>query len=233
MPPRKVSRLQRVLDRLESALGIPAAPRLGSVFAHVAWENIAYLVDDDRRAAAFAALKRSTRLRAEAVLGMPLAELVELCRLGGIHPELRAKRLQQSAQLALADGDDASVLGLEPRKAMRLLQRYPAIGRPGAEKILLFTGTAPLLALESNGLRALLRLGYGTEHKGYDQSYRSAQAAAAAELPATVAALQRAYLLLRQLGQSVCRRSAPDCAACPARALCPTGSPAALRPRAP
>ena len=34
-------------------------------------------------------------------------------------------------------------------------------GEPGAEKVLLFSGSAPVLALDSNALRVLLRLGFG------------------------------------------------------------------------
>jgi len=226
-----MSRLQRVLARVAEEFDVPPAPLLDSVFAHVAWENIAYLQDDAHRAVAFAALQQATRLRPEAVLALPLAELTAICAQGGIHAEQRAARLQDAARLCLQDfgGDDAAILDLEPKAALKALQRFPAIGRPGAEKILLQTGRLAVLALESNGLRALLRLGFGQEHKGYDQSYRSAQDAAAPELPADVKTLLRAHTLLRELGRRVCKRSAPLCAECPARALCPTGSPGKQR----
>ena len=225
--PQKTSRLQRVLARVEGEFGVPPAPALDSVFAHVVWENIAYLQDDAHRAAAFAALQQATRMHAEAVLALPRAELTAFCAQGGIHAAERAGRLQDAARLWLHDfrGDDRAILDQEPKAALKALQQFPAIGRPGAEKILLHTGRLPVLALESNGLRALLRLGYGQEHKGYDQSYRSAQEAAAPELPAQCKALQRAHALLKELGRQVCKRSAPLCAECPARALCPTGSP--------
>jgi endonuclease III len=223
-PPRKVPRLRRVLDRLQEAWGVPAPPPARTAFAHVLWENAGYLAGDERRAQAFAALRQATRLRPEAVLGAPRQDLVAICRLGGIHPEERAARLQECARLLLTEhgGDERALLAGPLPRALRALQRFPAIGRPGAEKILLFTDTAPLLALESNGLRALLRLGYGQEHKGYDQSLRSAQAAAAAEVDEDCAARQRAFLLLRELGRRTCRRAGPECAACPARALCPS-----------
>jgi endonuclease-3 len=60
-----------------------------------------------------------------------------------------------------------SVLKLPLPKAKKALQKFPGIGEPGAEKILLFTRTHPLMALESNGLRVLVRLGFGAEHKNY------------------------------------------------------------------
>src|SRR5262249_33596097 len=157
---------------------------------------------------------------------MTHGELLAISKGAGIHPEQRARRLQEAARILLQEhgGDERALLALPLPQAMKALQQFPAIGRPGAEKILLFTGTAAPLALGSNGLRALLRLGDGAERKGDDASYRSAQAAAAAELPEDAALRQRAHLLLRELGRRTCKRSAPECPGCPARALCPTGA---------
>jgi len=232
--PARQPRLQRLLARLQESFGAPAPPPLPTALAHVLWENVAYLADDDQRAKAFAALEAATGLHAERVLALPLAQLRRFTQQGGIHADERAGRLHDAARILLQEhgGDEAALLALPVQKALRALQQFPAIGRPGAEKILLFLGRAPILALESNGLRSLLRLGYGEEQKGYDGSYRSAQAAAAAELPESCAALQRASLLLRELGRRVCKRTAPDCPACPLRGQCPTAKAQAGRPPA-
>ena len=79
-----------------------------------------------------------------------------------------------------------------------------------------------MLALESNGLRVLLRLGYGTEGKHYAQSYKSAQRAAQEEIEPTCEARTRAYDLLRRHGQSLCKAKAPECDACPLEPVCPS-----------
>jgi hypothetical protein len=50
--------------------------------------------------------------------------------------------------------DLGAVLDRPQADAIRALKKFPAIGEPGAEKILLFAGKAPILALESNGLRS-------------------------------------------------------------------------------
>ena len=105
----------------------------------------------------------------------------------------------------------------------RVLKEFPGIGDPGADKILLFCGADPVVALDSNGLRVLLRLGYGTEHQSYAKSYRSAVEAAASELPAKQAVRVRAYELLRHHGQTTCKHKAPACGACPLRKWCPFG----------
>jgi endonuclease-3 len=98
--------------------------------------------------------------------------------------------------------------------------KFPGFGEPGAEKILLFTRTQPILALESNGLRVLVRLGFGEEKKSYATTYRLVQAAATAEAKQDCTWLIRAHLLLRRHGQEVCRRSQPQCGDCPLSPEC-------------
>jgi endonuclease III len=106
---------------------------------------------------------------------------------------------------------------------------YLGIGQPGQDRIDLFTGSRAVLAPDANALRVLTRLGYATTASSYAASYRQAQAAASAQLPATVTALQRAHQLLRRHGQLVCRRRDPACHACALAADCPSaGHPAPL-----
>jgi adenine-specific DNA glycosylase len=94
------------------------------------------------------------------------------------------------------------------------------IGKPGAEKILVIAGGSTRLALDSNGLRVLLRVGYGAEDKSYDKAYRSVVDQAARQAAMTAADALAAHLLLRELGKSICRRAAPRCEACPLNRSC-------------
>src|SRR5262249_29739073 len=87
LPPKKQPRLQRLLARLHESFGAPAAPPLPTVLAHMLWENVAYLVDDERRAQAFAALEAATGLQPERVLALPLAQLRTFTQQGGIHAD--------------------------------------------------------------------------------------------------------------------------------------------------
>jgi len=105
-------------------------------------------------------------------------------------------------------------------KARKALQKFPGIGEPGAEKILLFSKTYPVLALESNGLRVLVRLGFGEEKKNYATTYRLVQKAVGEGLDNDYTWLIQAHLLLRRLGQELCRRSEPMCDRCPLAADC-------------
>ena len=123
-------------------------------------------------------------------------------------PEMRAEKLLDCARLAVEAG-----------VTEKTLRKFPSIGEPYADRILLFNGKKVTLAPDSNALRVLLRLGYGEESKSYATTYRSVCAATAAELR-DAAFAQRAHVLLRRHGQEVCKRSAPRCEVCPLRAQC-------------
>jgi endonuclease III len=99
---------------------------------------------------------------------------------------------------------------------------YPGIGRPGVERIDLFTGARSVLTLDANALRVLVRLGYGDPTLAYADVYQQAQAATSAETPETVPARQRAHQLLRRHRQTTCRRRAPHCRECPLVTDCRT-----------
>jgi endonuclease III len=131
-------------------------------------------------------------------------------------PEARAQRLREIAARVQGEfgGDLATVLKGRLAEAKKALKKFPTIADSGAEKILLFTKTAPAAALPSNCLDVPLRLGYGRESKNWAASYRSAQEAIRAEMPEDCDAQIRAYLLLKRHGQEVCKRSRPQCERC-------------------
>jgi endonuclease III len=114
------------------------------------------------------------------------------------------------------------VLALPLEQARRELKRVPGIAAPGADKILLFTGAAPVPALESNGLRALVRLGLAEEGASYAVTYRSGIAALGREAKRGAPWLARAFDLLRVHGQELCKRSKPLCGECPLESSCPS-----------
>jgi endonuclease-3 len=220
----------KTVARLQSHYGRPAPPSTRDPFALVLYENIAYLASDDRREKAFRELKKQVGLRPADVLTTPLEQLAAITAIGGIFAELRARRLQESARL-VRDGFGGNLrraLALDPIEARKALQGFPVIGEPGADKILLFTGTVLSLAPESNGLRVLVRLGFIQEHKSYSTMYRASRAWFQNELgrepstPRMFKQMMEAHHLLKRHGQELCRRSAPRCEACPLRNTCPS-----------
>jgi endonuclease-3 len=219
---KTLTKLERVLDQLETLFGRPPRLRTTDPLGMILLENVAYLLSDERRAAAFAALERRVGLTPSKILSAPQEVLLEVARMGGMRPETRVERLRFIAQVAEMDfqGDLRRALKLPPKQARKALRMFPNIGVPGAEKILLFSKTEPVLALESNGLRVLVRLGYGRAHKNYSTEYRSAQEAASRELPEECAPRIRAFQLLRRHGQEICRRAGPLCTSCPLTRVC-------------
>jgi endonuclease-3 len=139
-----------------------------------------------------------------------------------MRPENRVDRLREIAEIALehGGGDLASVLDLPLPAARKVLKRFPGIGDPGADRILLHCGVLSKPAFESNGLRVVVRLGYGEEKKSYSSTYRSALAALEPEVKTDPAWLARAMELLRIHGKTLCKTTAPDCDACPLTRSC-------------
>ena len=213
---------RQIINKLKAHYGQPKPPQTCDPFELILLENIAYLADDARRAAAFEELSNSIGLQPVDILAAPLEKLNNVTRLGGIHAEHRAQRLKESAQIVLNDfsGDLATALKLPLPQALKALKQFPSIGEPGAEKILLFTKTYPILALESNGLRVLLRLGFGEEKKNYSATYKSVRQALENQLGDDCEFLVGAHLLLRQHGKTICKTNRPLCESCPIASLC-------------
>lgn len=143
-------------------------------------------------------------------------------RAGGIVPERRADRLRTIAERVVREfGGDLDALMKRPLpEVRRALKSFPTIGDPGTDKIILFTGTAPVAAVPSNALEAPIRLGFGRAARSWSSNYRSAQRALDQALPRTVAARRRAYLLFRRHAEEVCKRARPLCERCVVSAQC-------------
>jgi endonuclease III len=216
--PFRAFALADVSSRLEAFFGPPLPPAITDPFEMVLADSAAYLVDDDRRARVFTRLREEVGLDPEDILGTPTPVLVAIIRDGGMLPEQRAEKLGKAASTALEIGLDKlrELIRTDPKKAGKLLQKFPGIGEPGADKILLFSRAKRTLGADSNILRVLVRLGFGEgDEQSYTRMYRSAAEAVAPQLPEDYPWLISAHQLLRRHGQEICRRSSPVCEACP------------------
>jgi endonuclease III len=218
--------LPSLVNTLRRYYGKPTPPISTDPFQLILWEQVAYLVPDPRRRSAYLALRARVGVTPAAIMAAPMAKLRAIARLGGgIAVAVRAARLRRSSEIVLERwrGNLRTALRRPLAEARRALARFPMIGEPGADKILVQTRTARLLPLDSNALRVVQRLGLAPEADGYRTAYRKAQAALAPQLPAGYPWLIAAGQLLRQHGQEICRRSAPDCRGCPLRNDCAFG----------
>ena len=214
--------LRAALDLLEGVYGPPREPAVTDPWEQVLLENVVYLAGDERRVEAFERLRARIGTAPSALLRGRIDELSEVTAMG-IRAEPQARKLRDAARIALTDfgGDLGSSLGsMTLPEARRALRRFPAIGEPAADRILLLAGLRAVPALDSNGLRVLQRLGLVRDAPSYSVRHRAAVAVLSEELPAERVPLRRAYLLLRTHGRELCRRSAPACAACPLADRC-------------
>jgi endonuclease III len=226
-------RLANILDRLEKHYGEQKAVGPSDPCQMIVFVNCGYPATDASCWNGYEALKREVGTKLEEILAAPKTKLAKLMRHGGIVPELRAERLKTIAKLVNEEfGGDLKwslgrILGGDEkgtregiRLARKALREFPVIGEPGADKILLFAGLAPVAAVPSACVGVPQRILFGEEDKNYGRGYRDVQQAMAAELPEKFDARQRAYLLLKRHGQEICKRTKPKCEICPVSVIC-------------
>jgi endonuclease-3 len=220
MPP--APDLKKIAARLAAHYGKPNPPITNDPFELLLLENVAYLVSDERRKEAFNLLRKHAGSRPHEILAASPEQILRATKLGGMHPDQRVNRLREIALITINEfgGDLRQALKLPQPKAKQALRKFPGIGEPSAEKILLFTRSYPVLSLDSNGLRVLVRLGFGEEKKSYTATYRSVQEAIHNQLIEDYDWLISAHMLLRQHGKELCKTNAPVCEKCPVRKSC-------------
>jgi endonuclease III len=207
--------------------GPPEPPPTSDAFELVLYENVAYLAPPARRREAFELLRATVGTTPAAILAAKPKALARVTA-KGILAATFAKKLRACARLVADElgGDLDAALDGPLDAAQRVLRKLPGIGQPGAEKILLFSGRAALLAPESNGLRVLVRLGLVRDAGSYAKTYAAARALGAGLPPRR---LRDAHLLLRRHGETLCKRTAPRCPECPLRARCDYARARAIR----
>jgi Predicted EndoIII-related endonuclease len=214
--------LQNIISQLAKQYGDPKPPVTTDPFELILLENVAYLVSDEKRAQAFAMLRKYAGTKPHEILAASHDDILRATKLGGMHPDQRVGRLREIALIAMNEfgGDLKQVLKLPLLKAKQALRKFSSIGEPSAEKILLFARAYPVLGLDSNCLRVLLRLGFGEEKKNYTAAYRSVQDAIKDQLNEDFDWLIGAHVLLRQHGKDLCKTNAPLCEKCPLKRSC-------------
>lgn len=225
MAPRPMS-LAALAKALLGGRALPKPPARDP-FELILLENVAYLASAEKRLEALALLRETIGTTPERILGASKPRLLAVTR-KGILADLFADKLVRCARIARDEfgGDLDRVVRLPLAAAKRALRKFPGIGEPGAEKILLFTGRQKLLAPESNGLRVLVRTGIAAEQGSYARTYAAARAATAAFAhtltPARLAAL---HVALHRHGAETCRNTAPRCGSCVLARGCPSAAP--------
>ena len=214
--PTRTLRIPELLDRLEAFYG-PQEPNWPvDPYQFLIWWHCGYPASDATCARGWNDLKREVGVEPQELLRAPQTKLAKALKAGGMVPELRAIRLQQIAERVQNEsGGDlrASLVG-PLSKVRKLLKGFPGIADPGADRILLFGHCAPLAAIPSNCPHVLVRIQSGLEREDYGATYREAQSMVEAEVPEQFSPRMRAFLLLKEHGQTTCKRVKPKCDAC-------------------
>lgn len=222
----KPARVSDILDRLEQFYGKPKRPSPTDPYEMLLHRNCGYPQSDERCDKGFRALKEKIGLAPQKILDAPDAKLREVMRPSVMQPPRTAFRLKEIAARVLDEfgGDMRAVLKRPLPEAKKALKKFPTVGDSTADKILLFTRTAPVAAVPSNAVHVALRLFGGNPEWArtkWQAGYRFAQEALRNEFPEDIAAQLRAYLLLKQHACEICKLARPLCAQCPVASICP------------
>ena len=211
-----------ILDQLESHYGKQEPCWPTDPYLFLVWWHCGYPASDAACSKGWESLAKEVGTSLTEILAASPAKLARALKPGGMVPEIRAMRLKEIAARIKDElgGDLRAALVGPVAQVRKILKKFPNIADPGADRILLFGGIAPVAAIPSNCPQVLVRILNGQERDNYGVTYREAQSAIEREVPEKFDARTRAYLLLKRHGQELCKRTKPKCPECPVRTFC-------------
>ena len=214
--------LVKILDRLESRYGIQQPCWCTEPYQFLIWWHCGYPASDAACERGWKSLNEKIGIEPQQLLAASSKDLASALKPGGMVPELRAVRLKEIAARVRDHfaGDLRNALVGPLKDVRKTLKKFPGIADPGADRVLLFGGIAPVAAVPSNCPHVLVRIQRGQDRENYAVTYKEAQQAILTELPETFDARIRAYLLLKRHGQDVCKRTKPLCDQCLLNSAC-------------
>lgn len=215
-------KIAEVLNKLEDFYGAQEPCWPTEPYEFLVWWHCGYPASDAACAKGWEKLRNQVGIEPGTLLRAAPAKMAAVLKAGGMVPELRAQRLKEIARRVQDEfgGDLRGALSGPIPAVRKVLKKFPGIADPGADRILLFAGIAPIAAVPSNCVHVLMRIVRGKEYENYGTNYREAQLSIEAEVPKTMDALARAYLLLKHHGQETCKRTKPKCEKCPIQTSC-------------
>lgn len=146
-------------------------------------------------------------------------------------PDVKARHLGDALR-AIGAGHpdfDLEFLGrLSVAEALAWLERLPGVGRKVSASTLNFsTLDMPAFVVDTHILRVLSRLGF---IRGKADTRTAYDAAMAASLRWSAAELAELHILMKRLGQTICRHDRARCPDCPIRRRCKAAAASAQRP---
>lgn len=157
-------------------------------------------------------LKARGLLDAEAMYGLPPAELAELIRPAGYY-NIKTKRLRNFLAFLGEEADfDITALGEWPLHSLRpRVLGISGIGPETADAILLYALGQPTFVVDAYTFRMLGRHGLADE----DMDYHALRAVFMDALPEDVALYNEYHALIVRVGKDWCKKKAGLCESCP------------------
>ncbi len=210
-----------LLDWLEQFYGRQEPGWPVDPYEFLVWWYCGYPASDAACAKGWQKLTQEVGVTPRNLLEASPRKLAAALKPGGMVPELRGLRLKELAARVKDEfgGDLRAGLAGPLSEVRKILKSFHGIADPGADRILLFGGIAPIAAIPSNCVGVLQRIVHGEEGENYGAVYREEQRTVEAEVPKTFDARTRAYLLIKQHGQQICKRK-PRCEECPVNKSC-------------
>src|ERR1035438_5142646 len=174
MPETSVT-IPELLDKLEKHYGRQEPCWPVDPYEFIVWWQCGYPASDATCAKGWDKLKREVGIEPDKLLAATTRQVASALKPGGMLPELRAMRVVETAMLVMDrfGGDLRAVLTGPLSAARKTLKRFPGIADPGADRILLFAGIAPIAAVPSNATQVLARILNGQERDNYVAAKRS------------------------------------------------------------
>jgi endonuclease-3 len=162
-----------ILDKLEAYYEPQQVTWPTEPYDFLVWWHCGYPASDTACAKGWKALIASVGIEPKQLLGASIDVLSSALKAGGMVPELRATRLKEIAARVEHEygGDLRSALAGPLENVRKTLKKFPNIADPGADRILLFSGIAPIAAVPSNCPHVLVRTLHGMERENYGVTY--------------------------------------------------------------
>lgn len=201
------SRLERFANELREFYGLLPTPP-ADPFALFVWEVLSFQSTPQKRALAFAALKRHRALTPDSMSKIAQKKLEDSVRLAGPPFEQRLRALRTGVTVFQHHSDLEATVKEPLPVAQESLNVLPYMADGGADRMLLFAGGHRVLPMDAGTTRVVRRLGY--------------EEAPDEELPHSLEVYRRVSIYLTHHAASTCTEFDPHCGVCPLRDDCPS-----------
>jgi endonuclease-3 related protein len=190
----------------------PLEIMVGAVLVqNTSWRNVEHAINNLREAGV---------MEPRALYNVPPTELAELIRPAGYY-QLKTKRLRNLLRFIVEQygGSLDAMFNTGVASLREQLLEINGIGPETADAILLYGGGLPTFVVDTYAHRILARHGW----LDYDATYDDIKDYFESTLPNDAALYNEYHALLVRVGKDYCKRSAPNCEACPLAEMLPAG----------